>query len=234
MFSFFKKKLKIACETGVYKNATTNHESQRAYVLETALSSLESGDASQLHIAYGGIIEYQKNNEYFSRLGSAISKMLENMSCNEKICLSENFRQISSMEWYADWGNFNVSELQSKVNKEQDFISILIIGSIHSNGYYRERCLRLMSGYKIAIPFIILRLNDWIENIRKAAETMAFEMIDKCTTAELIYIMPYITKVNNSERRDNEKINALYEIIIHHIKQDITEKDILEIVKIKD
>lgn len=234
MFSFFKKKLKITCETDVYQNVTTNHKSKRADVLEKALNSLESGDFSQLHIAYSGIIENKRNYEYINRLGSAISVMLDKMSCTEKIRLAENFRQYSSMEWYADWEKFNVSELQSTVNKEQDFISILIIGSIHSNGYYREKCLRIMSGYKTALPFIILRINDWIENIRNIAESQAFEMCAKCTAAELIYIMPYITKVNNSERRDNEKINALYKMIIHYIKQDITENDILQIAKIKD
>ena len=225
MFSFFKKKS---------KKVATDCKSQRANLFETALNLLESGDVSQLHIAYGGIIENSNNCEYIRRLGSAITAMLDCMSCSEKIQLSENFRQYSSIEWYANWETYSISGLRRVINNDQHFISILIIGSIHLNGYYREKCLRLMSEYKYALPFVILRTNDWIENIRKTAEIIAFEMCDKCTAVDLINIMPYMIKVQKSLRRDNEKICVLYNSIIEHIKKDITEKDLFEIAKSKD
>ncbi|WP_137698032.1 hypothetical protein [Ruminiclostridium herbifermentans] len=44
---------------------------------------------------------------------------------------------------------------------------------LNRNGYVREKALKLISGAKIysAIPYVLLRLNDWVLPVRQLADT---------------------------------------------------------------
>ena len=49
---------------------------------------------------------------------------------------------------------------------DRDYFWILALGSFHPNGYYRQACLEEMAGYPGALPFLVLRLNDWVGEVR--------------------------------------------------------------------
>ncbi len=70
--------------------------------------------------------------------------------------------------YYAD-----ISDVDTDVWKQScspdGYRALLICGSAHPNGYFREYCLKLLANERDVLPFILLRLNDWVPAIRLTA-----------------------------------------------------------------
>ena len=69
--------------------------------------------------------------------------------------------------------------------------ALLICGSAHPNGYFREYCLKLLANERDVLQFILLRMNDWVPAIRLTAMKLLPEQlmrIQSCT--EIIQAMP--------------------------------------------
>ena len=69
--------------------------------------------------------------------------------------------------------------------------ALLICGSAHPNGYFREQCLKHLANERDVLQFILLRMNDWVPAIRLTAMTLLPEQlmqIQSCT--EIIQAMP--------------------------------------------
>ncbi len=87
-------------------------------------------------------------------------------------------------------------------------IHLLGIASLNCNGFVREKALRLIndSGNSCSIPYIILRLSDWVPSVRILAE----QMIEKTLTRDYIDIFIdnfyLINKLQNVIRVDLLKI----------------------------
>ncbi len=87
-------------------------------------------------------------------------------------------KKIQGKQWNSvyDEVKYTKVDLESMVNllNFPTDISIYLLGvaSLNSNGYVREKALRLISGVGItsAIPYILLRLNDWVLPVRQLAE----------------------------------------------------------------
>ena len=47
--------------------------------------------------------------------------------------------------------------------------ALLICGSAHPNGYLREYCLKLLANERGVLPYILMRMNDWVPAIRLTA-----------------------------------------------------------------
>ena len=212
-------------------------KSRRNLFLYESLELFEKGDFSKLKDCYVEIVDMNKNKEYIRRLGKALTLGLSKMSCREKIHLSENLKNYTSIEWYCDWTKFEPESLSYAFDEKssiEDFESILIIGSICSNGYYREKCLRLLHDSQYALPFVILRLNDWVENIRSIAEEIAMNSIKNMPVSRIMAILPYLEKVSKSLRRDSDKLDQFNKLVFSRIRNDITKNDISELSSIND
>lgn len=163
MFGFFsKKKAAATSKEKDIKDIIQDIYYRRKEILESSLQELESGNLSFLKNVYCGIAFNQNDENYINRTGKCTTTMLNRMNCIQKIQLSESFREYTSMEWYEDWSKFNPLELRSKFSNIEYYINILILGSFHPNGFYREKCIILLQQYEQALPFIFLRLNDWV------------------------------------------------------------------------
>lgn len=106
-------------------------------------------------------------------------------------------------------------------------VHLLGIATLNSNGYVREKALRILSGIPSAdvVPYVLLRVYDWVEPIRAIAchvlrETLTVANIDAFITN--VYL---IDKMKNILRVD---LNSVKEEIITFLKNESV------IEKIKD
>lgn len=87
-------------------------------------------------------------------------------------------KKVQGKQWNSvyDEVKYTKLDLESMANllKFPPDVSIHLLGvaSLNSNGYVREKALRLISGVRIssAIPYVLLRLNDWVLPVRQLAE----------------------------------------------------------------
>ncbi|WP_321021584.1 hypothetical protein [Enterocloster bolteae] len=139
---------------------------KRAYHarMSRAISGLEAMDISGLSQVYCAVAT--EDRELIRSGGRAIGMVMEGMTMRQVIRLSEHFRQYTSMEWDIDWKKVDIRQKKDWFRSDRDYFWILALGSFHPNGYYRQACLEEMAGYPGALPFLVLRLNDWVGEVR--------------------------------------------------------------------
>lgn len=87
--------------------------------------------------------------------------------------LDWTFRRRSpySSESFYDWHKLSPLQLSMFEHFGDASVSVLGVASFHPNGYVREAAVRKLSLITTGaeVPFLILRLNDWVSNVRDAA-----------------------------------------------------------------
>ena len=89
----------------------------------------------------------------------------------------------------------------------EGYRALLICGTAHPNGFFRERCLRLLEGEQDVLQFVLLRMNDWVPEVRRLAQCIAPGMVRLLTeqgSAALITAMPFVEYVRRGERARRE------------------------------
>lgn len=184
-----------------------------------ALKRLEEKDGSGLHIVYSLIVS--GDGSLVGKSGQAIREFLEEFPMKKMIRLSENFRQYTSMEWDIDWKTFRVKDRKNWFATERDYISVLILGSFHPNGYYREQCTLEMAQYPDTLPYLILRMNDWVEQVRVRAARLVRGKAAGCDTKELFMAAPALEKVKGSGRRDVQDLSAVETVMWSRMEKEL-------------
>ena len=83
--------------------------------------------------------------------------------------------------------------------------ALLICGAAHPNGYFRERCLRLLTGERNVLQFVLLRVNDWVPQVRKTAQEILIPLLKQSMqsgTDEILHAMPFFEHVQRGKRSD--------------------------------
>ena len=79
--------------------------------------------------------------------------------------------------------------------------ALLLCGSAHPNGYFREKCLKLLADQREVLQFILIRMNDWVPAIRRTAWGILQELLGQnMSCAELIQAMPFVEFVRRGQR----------------------------------
>lgn len=112
------------------------------------------------------------------------------------------------------------TEENKQGNAQEQYVAILCMGTFHSNGYFRQSCMEELAQYEESLPFLVIRLNDWVEEIRNSAYDLVMYRIQTCGIKELFYAMPMFDKVRNSRRRDTSQFTFLEK----QVQQQIGEK----------
>lgn len=190
-------------------------------LLTDAIERLEKGDMTSLPSVYCAFA--LKDPCLVNRSGRAIWTLLKDNTTQMMIRLSERFRQYTSLEWRIDWKDIRMEEIKAWFETEEDYKYALIIGSFHPNGYFREQCIREMAEYPKTLPYLILRMNDWVGNIRTAAVEIAANKLDTCSLEEIFQALPALMKVKQSERRENQDLLFIEEQINREIEKKIKD-----------
>jgi len=134
-----------------------------------------------------------------------------------------------------DWNSLYNRIKYTKINENQLVkvlvfpsemrISLLGVASLNWNGYVREKALKLMAGIPngTAIPYILLRLNDWIKNIRELALHILKNTLTEKNIDVFINHFYLVDKLANVQRTN---LNNIRDEIITFLKQDAFKEKI--------
>lgn len=186
--------------------------------MSQAISGLGDMDISGLSRVYCAVVS--EDRELVNRGGRAIGRVMEHMTMRQVIRLSEHFRQFTSMEWDIDWNHLDIREKRDWFLSDRDYFWVLALGSFHPNGYYRQACLEEMAGYPNALPFLVLRLNDWVGQVRSAAARAVSDRLNICSLDELFTAMMALDKVKRSGRRDDRIVDLIGELMGKRLDQE--------------
>lgn len=119
--------------------------------------------------------------------------------------------------------------LERLIREEEQYVAILCLGTSHSNGYFRQSCMEELAQYEGSLLFLVMRLNDWVEEIRNCAYELVMYRIKTCDLKELFYAMPMLDKVRNSRRRDTSQFAFLEKQIQQQIGKKFCDCSITDI-----
>lgn len=186
-----------------------------------AIEKLGTGEESYLKIVYEAIA--LENREIVKKAGYAIKRHLKDKTAKYIIRLSERFREYGSLEWGIDWRTIDIREKKTWFDSEEEYVYTLIVGSFHPNGYFREICARELYNYPNTLGYMLLRANDWVEQIRKTMFSLALKRIEYCSVLELFLSVQHMEKLNHSGRVGYESVTVLSQAFYNRIEETLPD-----------
>ena len=151
-------------------------------------------------------------------IANAYTDLLSGSTVKKLLYIEENCRHYPDHYewdihlWKPCWQNADMSRAHFHYLSDEQYLSVLKLGTFHADGYCRQICMEELSGYTDTLPFFILRMNDWVEAIRERAFLFACDRLMKCSMHELLSAMPMLDKLRNSSRRKTEYLKKTEEL----------------------
>lgn len=128
----------------------------------------------------------------------------------DKVCrLDREMRDRTSIEWSFNWKEWPIDSFFTPDMTEEEKSAVLIFASFHPNGYLRERAVKRFASRQGTLPYIALRLGDWAEPVRRAAQEAFGQRLPACDDRELLAAYPFLTKLRRSERGCYQEVEPL-------------------------
>lgn len=209
------------------KNVQTDMKCLNA--VKQAAEALRRGEQKHLPFLYQTLAT--DDIKIMNDAANEIARYMRGLNSDQMIRLDERFRQYSSIEWSVSWEKADISLWKSKIKQKESYLWAIRLGTFHPNGYFREKCMIGLSKDKESLRFIFLRLNDWVQPVRELAEKVIFEGISRASAEELVTCLPYLLKVRQGERRNQEMLQRLEKYIADRIREQLNQVDLKNLNK---
>lgn len=170
------------------------------------IEKLKAGDLSALRVVYSAFAT--EDTGLIRRAGEAVRLQTASMTQTQLLRLCERFRTFSSLEWNIDWSEVYLEPVR-KILPTDTWRLVLILGSFHPNGYFRERCVRHMADRKDMLVWLFPRVNDWVLPIRQAACRILEIQLADLSGEELLPCLRMYERLRNGRRRTEQQMQVL-------------------------
>ena len=143
-----------------------------------------------------------------------LNQVVSEFNSNQLVKMDKVFRERTSYEWSIDWRDKNPNELLHLMMSEEERIVILGLCSFHPNGYFREKAICALANMKTGqeIPYILIRVNDWVEQIRNTTKEKLLEYIKLEYAMDFVNSLPLVLRLKECSR--NKNIDIIVDKII--------------------
>lgn len=169
--------------------------------LETNIAILASGDYRVIPDIFCALAEKHQPSKLLSAI--TLHNALKKMTFKNIISIDIQMRSRSptEMDWFGiHTAKLKIESLFTRVMNIDDRRAVVIFSSLNPNGYLREKALELLVEFDDTLPFIILRLNDWVPQVRQAAAKAFAQKLQSSSADEIILSIPYMEKLIRSTR----------------------------------
>jgi len=151
-----------------------------------------------------------------SEAGEMIHKRLSGISARELCELDQAMRENIHYQFQGASGYY--LEDLAKLERFTNPIPFLGICSFSPNGYIREQAVRRLSHFKDGkeIKFLLLRLNDWVPQVRMVAKTEIISRIDTEHIANFVDNLDLFERIYSWDRDDHSNVLNLFEDALAH------------------
>lgn len=138
---------------------------------------------------------------------TVVGQLVKEIGPQDVVWFSEYIKSSFS-GWHSSpspWQDLHPSQLREL---EIEKVAILKVASCHGNGYVREASLEEMSKLKpngALLPFMIIRLNDWVEAVRNKANWVFLETLQFLPVLDILPCVALLPWMRQSEMRAQMK-----------------------------
>lgn len=129
-----------------------------------------------------------------------LNEVLHTFSFDDLYRTDKQMRETTSMEWRIDWHSLNIKHFILKQMSDDEKCAVLIFATFNPNGYIREQALQSLVRYQNILPFILLRCNDWVYQVRQLALDMLPVILSNANNREIVIALPLMEKLRRSNR----------------------------------
>jgi HEAT repeat protein len=147
-----------------------------------------------------------------------VHKLVVGATANELVWLDQALRQRSyySGDYLYEWQKLSPDELGKLEQFNDASVSLLGMASFHSSGYVREAAVKrlalITSGAEL--PFLLLRLNDWVVNVREAAYDAIRARFKPDYARSFIQNLALVSRLGQAGRSDPRPlVQAIYQLL---------------------
>jgi hypothetical protein len=107
------------------------------------------------------------------------------------------------------WFNFRPDDLPAVVDSSDPHATcVLGLLSCHANGYVREAAVRALAARDDGLPWLLLRVNDWVSAVRSSATTAVIERLDVAGAPAWLEVLPLMWRLRELTRIDHRDLVA--------------------------
>jgi HEAT repeat protein len=101
----------------------------------------------------------------------------------------------SAYGWWSNWHGVDPRALAGTP------IAMRMLATFHPSGYVREDAVKSLAGEEEALPYLLLRLNDWVEPVAISAERAVDACLARAGAAAVIRCLPIVERLRSARRR---------------------------------
>lgn len=143
----------------------------------------------------------------------AIAPLLSRASAKDFVLLDEAMRGswVFADRYGERWRRLDPRELARWVGQGEAGSLLLRMASFHSNGFIREEALRHLTRTVDGseLPYLLLRLNDWVSQVRQAAQQAVGERIKPEYIEHFVQSLALVIRLERTERADHRLIEEI-------------------------
>ncbi|MBL0320397.1 MAG: hypothetical protein IPP74_14075 [Alphaproteobacteria bacterium] len=169
---------------------------------------------------------FSDNSLIAQKAAFIIRKLLGQKGANES--WQHLFRQYS---YYDRERLFNSKSLKHFGSfPPDDAVHLYGMASFNHNGYIREEALHYLQNFPVreAIPYILLRLNDWVVQVRHKANAVLAQILPLISVTDLI---KYYDTIERLEKTKHAQLTDIHSKILNQLQDSHNKKALLDIMK---
>lgn len=188
--------------------------------LEENIKRLNDGDTKSIPWIF--CVFAESSDIHKRKAAKALCSILEKVNFSQICQIDILMRQTTSTGWSIRWDNYRVENFLLRKMTVDEKRAILIFSSFHPNGYIREQAIRFLYSYDLTLPYLILRQNDWVKQVRQAAFSSFTMRISTASNEELLRSLPFVEKLLRGARVSHlECVSAFFEQLNHPSRQKV-------------
>lgn len=161
--------------------------------LKENIIALNNGDYRRIPWIFCVFSEDHESSKL--KASKALNHILGTIQFKDIINIDLLMRQTTSMEWFIDWHKLKISNFFTSSMNANERRAVIIFSSFNPNGFIREQAIHMMSQYDGTIPYIMLRQNDWVNEVRQEAAIVFDKRIENLAAGEILNALPFAEKL---------------------------------------
>jgi len=148
-------------------------------------------------------------NEHAEQL---LSLLLRSLRPSELPALDDHMRGYGP--WWASWDRIEPADVRRLKHRTSRWASLAVL-SMHRSGYVREAALRQLAELKdgMELPYIFIRLNDWVAEIRGLAESAIAERLTPRSAPSLVQLLPLVGLLGRWSRAPHDMESRIIDVL---------------------
>lgn len=160
-------------------------------------------------IPYVGWLLFGRRGEIDERAERLLSQLLPLLRASDIPALDDQMRGYGP--WWASWNQVEPADIRRLKQRASTWASLAVL-SMHRSGYVREAALRRLTESKDGreLPYLFIRLNDWVAEIRGLAEQAMTARLSPASAPGLVQLLPLVGWIRDWSRAADDMEARIY------------------------